>query len=519
MCIRVNWWMSMSARNKAAAPTARRTVKFIGASRLTAGIALLCALAGCAVGPNFHRPDAPAVSHYAVGADPQSTMSAHGAAQTFDPGVPVDADWWHLFQSSQLDAVIRESLARNPGLDAARASLRASQDNLRSGYGIFFPSVDAEVGATRERYSPITLGPAGRVTPSSLFNLFTLSSSVSYALDVFGGQRRLIEGLHAEVDVAHADAQATYLTLAVNVANTVVAVAAYRAEIEATRQLIELQKQQVDIANVQAQAGTVPYSNVLILKSQLASDEAMIPQFAQKLAQSDDLLAALAGHVPAEYSPPSVRLEDLVLPGRLPVSLPSDLIRQRPDILAAEATAHAASANIGVATAAMLPSVTLSGGLAASTTSLNNLVPANGHAWSVGAGATAPLFEGGTLWFKRKAAIDDYQQATALYRQVVLAAFEQVADTLRALDHDAQILAAEDEALSAAAQALHLVQANYEAGIATYLDVLVADTQFHQAQLADLQAIATRYQDTVALFAALGGGWWNAGLNDAGAHR
>ena len=485
--------------------------------QLSAGTVLSCTLVGCAVGPNFHRPEAPAVSHYAVGADPESTLSAQGTAQRFDRDTPVEADWWHLFQSPQLDEAMREALSHNPGLVAAQASLRASQDNLRSGYGIFFPSVDGEVGAVRERYSPITLGPAGRVTPSSLFNLFTLSSSVSYALDVFGGQRRLVEGLHAEVDVAHADAQATYLTLAVNVANTVIAAAAYRAEIEATRQLIELQKQQVDIANVQAQAGTVPYSNVLSLRSQLASYEAMIPQFAQKLAQSGDLLAALAGHVPADYSPPTVRLEDLVLPERLPLSVPSDLIRQRPDILAAEATAHAASANIGVATAALLPSVTLSGGLAASTTSLNNLVPANGHAWSIGAGATAPIFEGGTLWFKRKAAIDDYQQAIALYRQVVLGAFEQVADTLRALDHDAQILAAEDEALSTAAQALHLVQTNYEAGIATYLDVLLADTQFHQAQLADLQAIATRYQDTVALYAALGGGWWNAGLTGAGA--
>jgi NodT family efflux transporter outer membrane factor (OMF) lipoprotein len=206
--------------------------------------------------------------------------------------------------------------------------------------------------------------------------------------------------------------------------------------------------------------------------------------------------------------PPSTCL-DLVLPGTLPLSLPSDLIRQRPDILAAEATAHAASANIGVATAAMLPSITLTGDTAAATTSLESLVPANGHSWSVGAGATAPLFEGGTLWFKRKAAIDDYEQATAQYRQTILAAFEQVADTLRALDHDAQILAADDEALSTADQARHLVQANYEAGIATYLDVLVADTQFYQAKLADLQAMAARYQDTVALFAALGGGWWN----------
>jgi NodT family efflux transporter outer membrane factor (OMF) lipoprotein len=487
------------------------------ARRLAAFGVLSCALAGCAVGPNFHHPGPPAVTHYTDGADPRSTLSAQGTAQQFDRNAPIDADWWRLFQSSQLDTLIREALAHNPGLAAAEASLRASQDNLRSGYGIFFPSADAGVGAARERYSSIAIGPGRQATSSSIFNLFTLSSSVSYALDVFGGQRRLVEGLHAEVEVAQADAQATYLTLAANIANTVIAAAAYRAEIDATQRLVELQKQQVDIADVQAQAGTVPYSNVLSLKSQLASYEAMIPQFEQKLAQSDDLLAALAGHVPAEYAPPPVRLSDLVLPGNLPVSVPSDLIRQRPDILAAEAAAHAASANIGIATAAMLPSVTLSGGLAAATTNLANWVPANGHSWSVGAGATAPLFEGGSLWFKRKAAIDDYQQAMALYRQVVLAAFEQVADTLRALDHDAQILAAQDEALSTAAEALHLVQANYEAGIATYLDVLAADTQFHQAQLADLQGIATRYQDTVALFAALGGGWWNSGKNGAGA--
>ncbi len=205
---------------------------------------------------------------------------------------------------------------------------------------------------------------------------------------------------------------------------------------------------------------------------------------------------------------PTVRLDDLTLPAELPVSLPSDLVRQRPDILAAEATAHAASANIGVATAAMLPSVTLSGGSTAANTT-GNVFSSKGRAWSLGADATAPLFEGGTLWYKRKAAIDDYHQAMALYRQTVLGAFEQVADSLRALDHDAATLSAEDEALSSAAQALRLVQANYEAGIATYLDVLIADTQYHQTKIADLQAIAVRYQDTVALFAALGGGWWN----------
>ncbi len=417
------------------------------------------------------------------------------------------ADWWALFRSPQLDAVIKEAMRNNPGLAAAEANLRASQNEMRSGYGIFYPAVNADASASRERFALLSFG---QKAPSNVFNLFTLSASVSYALDVFGGQRRLVEGLGAEADVAQASERAAYLALAANIVNTVVAAAGYRAEIEATQQLIELQKEQVEIAKVQAEAGTVPYANVLSLQSQLASYEATIPQLTQKLDQSEDLLAALAGHPPAEWQAPPVRLADLALPTALPVSLPSHLVRQRPDILAAEATAHAASANIGVATAAMLPSISLNGSYEALTNSTSSLFPSNGRAWNVGASATAPLFQGGTLWFKRKAAISQYDEAMALYRQTVLGAFEQVADVLHALDHDAAALLAEDQALAAAAEALRLVQIDYDAGIATYLDVLLADTQFHQATIADLQAIAVRYQDTVALFAALGGGWWNA---------
>ncbi len=467
---------------------------------------MLAALAGCAVGPDFHRPAAPPATHYSNGGDPRSTVAAQGTSQRFDPGAAVAADWWQLFRSPQIDAMIKEGISNNPGLAAAHAALRASQDDLRSGYGIFFPSADAGAAATRERYSPAAFGES---TGSRVFNLFTLSTSVNYALDVFGGQRRLVEGLRAQADVALSDERATYLSLAANIVNTAIAQAAYRAEIEATTQLIDLQKQQVGIARVQADAGTVPYSNVLSLESQLASYQATIPQLEQKLSQSDDLLAALVGHTPAEWQAPPLRLDDLTLPGNLPVSLPSNLVRQRPDILAAEATAHAASAGVGVATAAMLPSVTLSGGLETAANSTARLFSPGSRAWSFGGDVTAPLFEGGTLWFKRKAAIDQYDQALALYRQTVLAAFEQVADTLRALDHDAAVLVAQDQALSTAEQALHLIDANYQAGIATYLDVLNADSQYRQAKIAELQAVAVRYQDTVALFAALGGGWWN----------
>lgn len=495
----------MSARSRRGHPTRQSGLR--GSRPAFGGICMMLAVVGgCSVGPNFHRPQAPPVTQYSNGQPATETVSVNGSAQRFDRGKTPAADWWRLLRSSKLDAVIAEAIANNPGLDAAEASLRSSQDNLRSGYGIFYPSIDADAGALRERYTSANIGQR---LPATVFNLFTLSTSVSYALDIFGGQRRLVEGLHAQVDVAHANEQAAYLALTSNIVNTVIARAAYRAEVHATLQLIDLQKEQVRLAEVQSRAGTVPYSTVLSLRSQLASFQATIPQLEQKATQSAHLLAALTGHVPAEWTAPDVSLTDLTLPSDLPVSLPSALVRQRPDILAAEANAHAASANIGVATAALLPKVTLNAGLEAASNSTTMLFPANGKAWSIGANATAPLFEGGTLWFKRKAALDDYRQAMALYRQTVLGAFEQVADSLRALDHDAQTLLAEDQSLAAAEQALRLIQANYQAGLATYLDVLNVDTQFQQATIADIQANAVRYQDTVALFAALGGGWWN----------
>jgi NodT family efflux transporter outer membrane factor (OMF) lipoprotein len=481
----------------------------VRAARLLSGACLLgWLLCGCAVGPNYVRPAAPPVTHYVNGADPSSTVDAHGATQRFTPGEKVAADWWRIFQCARLDAIIAEALAGNPGLEAAQASLRESEDTLRSGYGIFYPDIGAGAAATRQRYSPEKLGQSG---PASLFNLFTLSASVSYALDVFGGERRLLEALRAQVDLERATEQATYITLVANIVNTVVARAAYRAEVDATNGLIELQRQQVRLAEVQFKAGTAPYSNVLSLRSQLASNEATIPQLEQRLTQSDDLLATLLGHVPAEWGPPEIALADLTLPADLPVSLPADLVRQRPDILIAEATAHAASANVGVATAALLPGITLSGGYSANGTQTANLTAAGGRAWDLGANLTTPIFEAGALWYRRKGAIDEYHQAAALYRQVVLGAFGQVADTLRALDHDAATLQAQDEALASAQEALHLIETNYEAGLNTYLDVLAADAQYHQAVINALQASAVRYQDTVALYVALGGGWWSQG--------
>lgn len=484
-----------------------------GAPLRAAAVLLAGALGSCAVGPNYVRPAPPPVSHYVPGADPVVTVEAQGVAQRFAPGTALAPDWWHLFNSTTLDAIVAEALRRNPSLEAAEASLRASEENLHSGYGIFFPQVEADASATRQRFAPIKYGQG---SSGSVFNLFTLSASVSYALDVFGGNRRMIEGLKAQVDWQRANEQAAYLTLIANVINTVVARAAYQAEVEATRQLIDLAADQVKLAEAQALAGTVPYSNVLSLTAQLAAYQASIPPLQQKLAQCDDLLSSLVGRAPAEWKVPPLSLAELTLPGQLPVELPSELVAQRPDILMAEATAHAASANVGVATAAMLPAINLNGAYSASGLSTSSVFASSGRAWSAGADLAAPLFEGGTLWYKRKAALEDYHQASALYRQTVLGAFAQVADTLQALDHDAAMLQAEDKGLKAAADALHLAQSNYAAGLDTYLEVLLADAQYHQAQVSDLQGVALRYQDTVALYVALGGGWWNPARPRAG---
>ncbi len=475
----------------------------------TACVLCLFCTVSCAVGPDYVRPEPPAVERYTSGAQPAETTIADGRAQHFEEGARIASDWWRLFTSSKLDALIKEAVANNPGLQAAQASLRQSQDNLRAGYGVFFPQFDAGFDATRQKLSQARFG--GSSSNSSIFNLFTLTATVSYALDIFGGERRMVEGLKAQVDYGCYNVEGTFLTLIGNLVNTVIARAAYLEEIKATERIIDILKEQVKITEAQAKAGTVPFSNVLSLLSQLAANEAALPPLRQKLSQAEHLLAILAGCTPAESTPPQVDLADLTLPADLPITLPSELVRRRPDILAAEAQLHTASAEIGVATAALFPSFTLNGSYGLQNNSLGSLFKNSSSIWNIGGSITAPLFHGGSLWYKRQAAIEAYNQSLAIYRQTVLSAFAQVADTLRALENDAEALAAQKHALDAAEQALGLVHANYQAGTVNYLQILTADNQYYQAKTGYLQARAQRLQDTVALFVALGGGWWNDG--------
>ena len=472
------------------------------------GVTALAAalLAGCAVGPDFVRPQLPPGAGYLSGGEPKAAVVAGGEEQHFVSGAKITDDWWRLFGSAKLDGIVRESLAGNQSVQAARATLRQSDANLRAVYGVFFPQADATFQAVRQKQAG-NGGSAG----GSIFNLFTLSASVSYALDIFGGERRSVEGLRAQADVQRAQLSGTYLTLTGNIVTTVVAEAGYRDEIRATQEMVALMQEEIEVTEAQVEAGTVPYANLLSLRSQLATIEATLAPLRQKVDQSDHLLALLSGRTPAEWLTPEIGLADLTLPGELPLTLPSDLVRQRPDILAAEAQLHAASAEIGVATAKLFPSFTLDGSFGRSNNSIVQLFSAGSGLWSIALNASAPLFHGGTLWSQKKAAEEAYQASLANYRLTVLSSFSQVADTLRALEHDGEALRAQSRALETADEALRLIRANYQAGIATYLQLLVANSQYHQAQIGYLQAKAQRLQDSAALYVALGGGWGKEG--------
>jgi len=462
------------------------------------------AILGCAVGPDFVPPQPPISGDYSPGGTPPETAAADDLTQTFHPGAPVVAEWWRLFGNESLDARIAEAIAQSPTLQAALASLRGSQDSLRAGYGVFLPQIDAGASAVRERsFFPASGG-------SSTFNLYTLAGTVSYTLDVFGGERRAVESLAAQAEAQDHLAAATYLTLLGNVVNATIAEAAYEAEIEATRRLVAEQRDQAEIATAQAEAGTATYIGAYAIATQLAATEASLPPLQQRLAQTQHLLATLLGREPADWTSPPVELSGLDVPGDLPVTLPSELVRRRPDILAAEAQLHQASAEIGVATAAMFPSITLGGGYGWNSNSVAEMFVPQSHLWNIAAGLTAPLFHGGSLWYQRRAAIDAYEQAFATYRQTALSGLQQVADALDALQHDARQLAAQSRQLEAAREELRLTKLNYGTGLLNYLDVVVVNAQYDQATIAYIGAKAQRLQDTVALFVALGGGWWSA---------
>jgi NodT family efflux transporter outer membrane factor (OMF) lipoprotein len=476
-------------------------------------IAILAPLlvAGCAVGPDFSKPAAPDIGSYTAHPAATTVSSANvigGEAQHFHRDGEIPADWWTLFHSTALNALIEQSLDRNPDLKAAQAALSVARENTLAGKGSNVPAVSAGLTASRQQDPPGALAPV----PSNnafLYNLFTPQVSVSYVPDVFGLNRRSVESLQAQEQAVRFQAIAARVTLTANVVVAAIQQAALQAQVDATRRMIDANTRMLGILRYQAAKGYAGRLDVAAQESQLAQVAATLPPLIKQLAQQHDLLAVLAGQFPSRLPDGKIELSSLHLPQDLPLSLPSSLVEQRPDVRQAEANMHAASAQVGVAIANRLPNISLSANAGSTALAMGQLFKAGTGFWSLGADVAAPIFQGGSLRHQERAAKAAYTQAAAQYRSTVLAAFQNVADTLAALEQDAAGLKAAASSADAAKVTLDLSQRQWKDGYAGYLSVLSAEQAYQQAQINLVQAQANRYADTAALYQALGGGWWH----------
>ncbi|MGZ3402825.1 MAG: efflux transporter outer membrane subunit [Phenylobacterium sp.] len=483
------------------------------AAALVAALAALSlgalSLAGCAAGPDFKKPAAPGVSGYAdhpLAATEATPGVAGGNAQTFVGAADISGDWWTLFHSKPLTDLIDQALANNHDLKAAQAALSVAQENTRAQRGAYFPQVSAGFSATRQRQSG-DIAP----TPSNNafeYNLFTPQLNVAYNLDVFGLTRRTVENARAQEDAARYQLAAAHLTLTSNVALAAFQDAAIDAQIDATRQLIDIDTKVVETLKYQQQKGYASGLDLAAQQAALAQVAATLPPLLKQSVQQHDLIAVLAGRYPGQTPSPKFDLASLTLPADLPVSLPSTLVEQRPDVLQAEANMHAANAAVGIATANRLPNVQLTGNAGSTALEIGHVFGAGTGFWAYGAAITAPIFQGGALLHQERGAKAAYVQAREQYRQTVLTAFQNVADTLAAIEQDAAGLKANAAAFDAARTTLDLSQRQYQAGYASYLALLSAEQGYQQARIALVQAQAARFADTAALYQALGGGWW-----------
>jgi NodT family efflux transporter outer membrane factor (OMF) lipoprotein len=450
-------------------------------------------LCACAVGPNYKTPPAPQTAGFVpAGTLPAGTSTAPlpgGGAQRFVEGLDIPGQWWTLFQSKELNALIERALSNSPTLAAAQATLRQANENVAVQRGSYYPSVSGEYQAERAKTSGAEFGLPG--AGSFLYTLNTAQVNVSYTLDVFGGIRRQVEGLQAQADYEKFSLEASYLSLTANIVTAAVTEASLRAQVAATEDIARSQQMALDIAQR--------------LQSTLAS----LPLLRSQLAQERNQLATYVGSLPADYTGTQFTLDSLTLPMDLPVSLPSKFVEQRPDIRQYSAMLHQATAQIGVADANMLPQLTLTGSYGGVAGKFTNLLNASSVVYSLIGGVTQPLFKGGALYHQRKAAIAAAQEAASNYDATVLTAFQNVSDALYSLQADADALGADAIAERAAADSLKLQQAQFKSGGASYLQVLTSEQTYQNAAIALVKARAQRFADTAALFQALGGGWWN----------
>ncbi|HEY2622838.1 MAG TPA: efflux transporter outer membrane subunit [Dyella sp.] len=475
---------------------------------LALGIAIT--LSACTVGPDYQRPQAPAAHDYAPTATPQTTASSSGPGgqpQQLVQDMDIPGQWWTLFHSAPLNALIDDALKHNAETEAAHAALQAAWENVRAQRGAFFPSVSASVDPTRQKTGSVLASNVA--SNGTLYNLTTAQVSVSYSPDLWGGNRRQVESLVAEANAQRFQLEATYLTLTSNLVNAAIQEASLRAQIDATRHIIDDQQRIMTTLQRQLALGDAAEAVVAAQQAALELSRATLPPLEKQLAQQRDLLAALSGRMPSDSMDARFTLEGLQLPNQLPLSLPARLVEQRPDVRMADEQLHAASAQVGVAIANRLPNVQITANIGSAADSASTLLGTGTGFWNIGAPIVVPLFDGGTLKHKQRAAEATYRQSAAQYRGTVISAVQDVADVLHAVSFDAEALVAAERAERAAARSFEIAQHQLALGDISDAVMLNAELTWRQARIAFIQAQANRYADTVALFQALGGGWWH----------
>lgn len=478
--------------------------------RNSAAALIAVLLSSCAVGPDFAPPAAPDASGYSpepLGATTAAAATTGGQSQHLVRDLDLPGQWWTLFQSKPLNSLIEKALAANPDLQAAQEALVVAKENVYAQEGALLPTVDGNFTGSRQKFE--IAQPSDVAAGSPIFNLFTAQLNISYAPDVFGGTRRSIEALAAQADSQRFALEATYLTLTSNLAGAAVQEASLRGQIAATESIIKIETDTLSVLQHQHDLGQIAEADVVAQQAALAQVEQTLPPLQKQLAQQRDLLAALTGGLPSDRLSEKFVLTALHLPRDLPVTLPSKLVEQRPDIRAAEANLQAASAAVGVAIANRLPNVTLSGAIGSTALQPDQLFTPGFGFWDATGSVTQPLFHGGTLFHRELAARAMLKQAAAQYRSTVNVAFQNVADALHAIQSDAVALQKAVASEAAASKSLDIMRHRLQLGDINYLALLNAQQTYQQAVLSLAQARAARYADTVALFQALGGGWWN----------
>jgi NodT family efflux transporter outer membrane factor (OMF) lipoprotein len=487
------------------------------AARLVAAGASAALVCGCAVGPDFIAPVPPPDSGgYSAGHPLTRTVGAKvagGEPQRLVQGRDIPGDWWRLFGSKRLQTLTERALKNNADLAAAQAALRIAHANLAVGKAAFFPTITGDFNGTRSQFpvTPPTVGDNGNLVlqESPPFNLYTGQVMVSYTPDVFGGVRRNVESLQAQSDNQRFQLEATYLTLTSNIVLAAVQEASLRGQIDATNQLIKIATDVLKLLRTQFDAGQIAESDVLAQQAALAQIEQTLPPLERALAQQRHLLSALSGGLPNQEPPEKFTLAGLKLPRDLPISVPSQLVQQRPDLRAAEENLHSASAQIGVAVANRLPNITITGAYGSQAVAVSQLFLPGTAMWSIGGEVVQPIFDAGALYQKEVAARATFEQAESQYRSTVITSFQNIADSLTALSNDAVALQKAVAAEDAADKSLKITRRRLELGDINYILVLNAQQTYFQALLSRVQAQANRFADTAALFQALGGGWWN----------